>query len=87
MDLCKAYPTDLDDRHWALRQRQVPGAKPGSRPVTYPKREILDALFCSLRGGCAWRLLSQNFLPWQIVYQYFSVFLALAERQHLAAPA
>jgi len=31
----------------------------------------LDAIFSSLRGGCAWRLLPHAFPPWQIVYQYF----------------
>ena len=41
------------------------------RPEKYPKREILDAIFYILRGGCAWRLLPHDFPPpWQIVYQY-----------------
>jgi putative transposase len=67
----KPYPTDLSDREWALIQHLVPTAKPGGRPEKYPKREILDAIFYILRGGCAWRLLPHDFPPWQIVYQYF----------------
>jgi putative transposase len=67
----KPYPTDLSDREWTLIQHLVPTAKPGGRPETYPKREILDAIFYILRGGCAWRLLPHDFPPWQIVYQYF----------------
>src|SRR3712207_1154599 len=67
----KPYPTDLSDREWALIQHLVPTAKPGGRPEKYPKREILDAIFSILRGGCAWRLLPHDFPPWQIVYQYF----------------
>ena len=67
----KPYPTDLTDREWALIHPYVPTAKPGGRPEKYPKREILDAIFSILRGGCAWRLLPHDFPPWQIVYQYF----------------
>src|ERR671928_1589502 len=67
----KPYPTDLSDREWALIHHLVPPAKPGGRPETYPKREILDAIFSILRGGCAWRLLPHDFPPWQMVYQYF----------------
>jgi putative transposase len=26
-----------------------------------------------LRGGCAWRLLPHDFLPWQTAYHYFRV--------------
>jgi putative transposase len=67
----KPYPTDLTDKEWALIAPYVPAAKPGGRPEKYPKREILDAIFYLLRGGCAWRLLPHDFPPWQIVYQYF----------------
>ena len=71
MEPRKPYPTDLSDREWALIQHLVPAAKPGGRPEKYPKREILNAIFYILRGGCAWRLLPHDFPPWQIVYQYF----------------
>jgi transposase len=71
MEPRKPYPTDLSDREWALIQHLVPTAKPGGRPEHYPKREILDAIFSILRGGCAWRLLPHDFPPWQMVYQYF----------------
>lgn len=63
-------PTDLTDKEWALIAPYVPAAKPGGRPEKYPKREILDAIFYILRGGCAWRLLPHDFPPWQIVSQY-----------------
>jgi putative transposase len=69
MEPRKPYPTDLSDREWALIQHLVPAAKPGGRPEKYPTREILDAIFSILRGGCAWRLLPHDFPPWQMVYQ------------------
>src|ERR687892_1750572 len=71
MEPRKPYSTDLSDKEWDLIQHLVPAAKPGGRPEKYPKREILDAMFYTLRGGCAWRLLPHDFPPWQIVYQYF----------------
>jgi len=71
MEPRKPYPTDLSDKEWEVISHLVPTAKPGGRPETYPKREILDAIFYILRGGCAWRLLPHDFPPWQIVYQYF----------------
>ena len=64
-------PTALPDKDWALIAPYVPAAKAGGRPEKYPKREILDAIFYIVRGGCAWRLLPHDFPPWQIVYQYF----------------
>jgi putative transposase len=71
MEPRKPYPTDLSDKEWALIQPYVPETKRGGRPEKYPKREILDAIFYILRGGCAWRLLPHDFPPWEIVYHYF----------------
>jgi putative transposase len=34
-------------------------------------REILDAIFYVVRGGCTWRLLSHDFPPWKTVYHHF----------------
>jgi transposase len=61
MEPRQPYPTDLSDKEWDLIQHLVPTAKPGGRPEKYPKREILEAIFSILRGGCAWRLLPLDF--------------------------
>ena len=34
-------------------------------------REILNAVFYIVRGGCAWRLLPNDFPPWKTVDHYF----------------
>jgi putative transposase len=71
MEPRKPYPTALSDKEWNLIHHLVPTAKPGGRPENYPTREIVEAIFSILRGGCAWRLLPHDFPPWPRVYQYF----------------
>ena len=34
-------------------------------------REVLNAIFYILRGGCQWRMLPTEFPPYQTVYHYF----------------
>jgi putative transposase len=34
-------------------------------------REVVNAIFYVLRGGCQWRMLPQEFPPHQTVYDYF----------------
>ena len=66
----KAYPSDLTDAEWALLAPFIPAALPGGRPRSTDIREVLDAIFYLLRGGCAWRLLPHEFPKWQTVYHY-----------------
>lgn len=66
----RPYPTDLTNDEWAILEPLVPPPKSGGRPAR-ERREILDAIFYILRGGCAWRLLPHDLPPWQTVYHYF----------------
>ena len=67
----RSYSTDLSDEEWEILRPLVPEAKPGGRPRAHQTRELLNAIFYVLRGGCAWRLLPHDFLPWQTAYHYF----------------
>jgi len=68
----RSYSTDLSDEEWKILEPLVPNAKPGGRPRAHETRELLNAVFFYvLRGGCAWRLLPHDFLPWQTAYHYF----------------
>jgi len=71
MSTRRAYATDLSDDEWRILKPLVSEAKPGGRPRAHATREILDAIFYAVRGGCAWRLLPHEFPPWQTVYHYF----------------
>jgi putative transposase len=67
----KPYPTDLTDAQWLIIEPLIPPAKRGGRSRAVCPREILNAIFYILRGGCSWRLLPHDFPPWQTVYGYF----------------
>jgi len=71
MNTHKVYATDVTDKEWQHLEPLVPGPKPGGRPITYPRREIVNAIFYLLRTGCSWRLLPHDFPPWRIVFYYF----------------
>ncbi len=66
-----AYPSDLSDREWQLLEPLLPPPKPGGRPITYPRREIVNAIRYVLRTGCSWRMLPHDLPPWRIVFHYF----------------
>jgi len=64
----RSYSTDLSDEEWEILRPLVPEAKPGGGPRAHEARELLNAIFYVLRGGCPWRLLPHDFLPWQTAY-------------------
>jgi putative transposase len=66
----KPYPTDVTEAQWALIEPLIPAAKPGGRPRTVDRREVINALFYLSRAGCAWRLLPHDFPPWSTVHEY-----------------
>ena len=65
------YPTDLTEAEWTLLAPLIPASKPGGRPRTTDMREVINAIFYILQGGCQWRMLPTDFPPHQTVYHYF----------------
>jgi transposase len=57
----RAYQTDLSDEEWEILEPHLPVPRAPGRPRLHPLREILDAVFYVVRGGCAWRLLPHDF--------------------------
>jgi putative transposase len=68
----KAYQSDLCDAEWSCLEPHLPGPKATGRPKLHSTREIINAIFYVVRGGCAWRLLPNDFSPWKTVYHYSS---------------
>jgi putative transposase len=70
----KAYPTDLNDTEWNRIVPYLPAASLKGRPLKYPWRAILNAIFYVVKNGCVWRALPHDFPAWQTVYYYFALF-------------
>ena len=66
-----AYPSDLTDEEWAILKPLLRRSSRRGRPNLWPTRCVLDAVFYVLRTGCAWRLLPNDFPPWQTVVYHF----------------
>jgi putative transposase len=66
-----SYPSDVSDAEWDVISPLLPPAKSGGRPRTTPLRDVANAIFYMIRGGCAWRMLPKDFPPYQTVYDYF----------------
>ena len=67
----KAYQSDLSDEEWSFLEPHLPFPNATGRPKMHSTREILNAVFYIVRGGCAWRLLPNDFPPWKTLYHYF----------------
>ncbi|MGI8814597.1 MAG: IS5 family transposase [Pseudonocardia sp.] len=71
----RGYPSDLTDAQWALIEPLLPAPRGGrefGRPLTHPRREIVNAILWMARGGCSWRQLPGDLPPWGTVYDYFA---------------
>jgi transposase len=66
----RRYPSDTSDAEWQVMSRYVPAGGAG-RAVSYPRRDIVDAIRYLAHNGCVWRALPADFPPWRTVYHYF----------------
>jgi putative transposase len=64
----KKYPTDLNDLQWQVIEK-IQG---DTRKRGHPLRTIWNGIFYINRTGCQWRMLPNDFPPWQTVYYHFS---------------
>jgi putative transposase len=71
----RRYPTDLTDAEWERIEPLLPEpARRGRRPGV-DLREVLNAIRYLARTGCGWRMLPNDFGPWQTVYWWFRRFV------------
>jgi transposase len=68
------YPSDLTEAEWQILAPLLPPPAKTGRHRSWPMREMINALFFVLRGGCPWRMLPQHFPPHQTVYRWFTRF-------------
>jgi putative transposase len=61
------YPSDLTDAEW----KRVKPIFDRFRFDEHNPRELLNAVFYLVKSGCQWRMLPDEFPPWQTVYYHF----------------
>src|ERR1700760_3474018 len=71
----KRYPSDLTDEEWARIEPFLPRASKTGRPIEVDLREVLNAIRYMARSGGGWRMLPNDFPPWQTVYWWFRRFV------------
>lgn len=65
------YPSDLKEKEWLLIKQYFEQKNIIGRPLKHNRRDIINAIFYITKSGCQWRMLPQNYPPWQTVYDYF----------------
>jgi putative transposase len=63
------YPTNLTEKQWQVIEKIVDSKK---RKRKHSLRNIMNAIFYLLNTGCQWRMLPNDFAPWNTVYFYYS---------------
>jgi transposase len=64
----RLYPSDLSAEEWVILEPLIRAAKPGGKPRTTARREVLNAMFDVNKRGGQGRMLPQEFPKWQPVY-------------------
>jgi len=74
-DRPRRYPSDTSDAEWEITAPYIPvgGTRVGAggRPVSYARRDIVDAIRYVDHNGVVWRALPVDFPPWRTIYHYF----------------
>jgi putative transposase len=65
------YPTDLSEVEWSVLEPLLPPPATQGRPLKWPRRLMVEAMFYLVRSGCAWRMLPSSFPPWPTVFAHF----------------
>jgi putative transposase len=61
------YSTNLTNSQWQVMEKILND----KRKRKYELSKIMNAIFYLLKSGCQWRMLPEEFPPYQIVYYYF----------------
>jgi putative transposase len=67
----RGYPTDVKEQEWCLIEPLLPATAQTGRPRKTDLRAVINALRYMVRTGCEWRMLPNDFPPWQTVYYWF----------------
>ncbi|WP_313071178.1 IS5 family transposase [Melaminivora sp.] len=65
----KPYPTDVSDEEWSFAGPYLMLMEEAAPQRRHDRREVFNALRWLVRAGAPWRLLPNDFPPWEAVYQ------------------
>jgi transposase len=65
----KPYPTDVSDEEWSFAAPYLTLMKESAPQREHDLRQVFNALRWIVRAGSPWRLLPNDFPPWEAVYQ------------------
>ena len=65
----KPYPTDVSDEEWAFAAPYLALVREDVPQRRHDLREVLNALRWIVRPGSPWRMMPNDFPPWEAVYQ------------------
>lgn len=63
------YPSDVSDEEWALCAPYLVLMREDAGQRNYALRTVFNAVRYLVRAGCGWRMLPNDFPPWQAVHQ------------------
>src|SRR5215208_3325266 len=72
----KPYPTDVSDEEWSFVAPYLALVREDAPQRTHDLRGIFDALRWIVRAGAPWRMMPNDFPPWEAVYQQTQRWLA-----------
>lgn len=72
----KPYPTDMSNEEWSFAAPYLTLMDVEAPQRKYELREMFNALRWLARAGAPWRMLPNNFPPWELVYQQTQRWLA-----------
>ena len=65
----KPYPSDVSDEEWSFVAPYLALVREDAPQRRYDLREVFDALRWIVRAGAPWRMMPNDFPPWEAVYQ------------------
>lgn len=80
----KAYPTDVKDEEWAFVSGYLMLMREDAPQRRHDVREVFNALRWMVRVGGSWRMLPNDFPPWQAVHQQAQRWIAAGVFEQMA---
>ena len=67
------YDSDMSDKEWENLQKYLPAPSTrGAHLRKWDQRVIINAILYVVTAGCQWRMLPNDYPPWQSVYYHYN---------------